>query len=73
MEISSGGFRVTLINVMKSSSMATAAVKTYEVTAREKVTAVLLVPPMLDFVMKNIPSNQLQRGHGCTFLVLTKH
>ena len=42
--------------------MATAAVKTCEVTAREKVTAALLVSQMLDFVMKNIPSKQLQQG-----------
>ena len=62
LEISSGGSRVTLINAMKSSSMATAAVKTCEIIGREKVTAVLLVPPMLDFVMKNIPSKQLQQG-----------
>ena len=62
MDISSGGFRVTLINAMELSSMATAAVKTCEVTVREKVTAALLVPSMLDFVMKNIPYEQLQQG-----------
>ena len=43
--------------------MATAAVKTCEVIGRETVTAALLVPPMIDLVMrKNIPSNQLQQG-----------
>ena len=55
-EVASGGSRVTLINAMKSSSLATAAVKTCEIIGREKVTAALLVPPMLDLVMKkNIP------------------
>ncbi|XP_022302880.2 indoleacetate--CoA ligase-like [Crassostrea virginica] len=55
-EVASGGSRVTLINAMKSSSLATAAVKTCEIIGREKVTTALLIPPMLDLVMKkNIP------------------
>ena len=37
---------MTLINAMKSSSMTTAAVKTCDVIAREKVTAGLLLPPI---------------------------
>ena len=63
LEISSGGSRFNLINAMQSSSMATAAVKTCEIIARETVTTALLVPPMIDLVTrKNIPSNQLQQG-----------
>ena len=55
-EVASGGSRVTLINAMNSSSMTTAAVKTCEVIAREKVTAALLLPPIIELAMKkNIP------------------
>ncbi|XP_022301449.1 uncharacterized protein LOC111109565 [Crassostrea virginica] len=63
-EVASGGSRVTLINAMKFSSMATAAVKTCEIIAREKVTAAFLVPPVLELVMKkNIPL-RLQKTGG---------
>nr|XP_022302879.1 uncharacterized protein LOC111110604 [Crassostrea virginica] len=61
-EVNSGGSRVTLINAMKSSSMATAAaaVKTCEIIAREKVTVALLIPSMLDLVMKKNISLRLK-------------
>ena len=55
-QVASGGSRVTLINALNLLSMATAAVITSEVIARERVTFASLVPPMLDLVMKkNIP------------------